>query len=184
MAGKGEGPAIGIDLGTDDLMVQYEGWFHPSCMGMTIEEAKKLDHFLCSDCSSENEAKRSLNAFSVSPSGEAKIFHSKWSLILSFRGKMSCFGRLLQNNNIFGPIPIELGTIPLLQTLDLSNNRLNKYLDVVFLKLDCNQDNKPLAKEIGIKVVPTFKILKDKKVVKEVTGAKFDDLVHVIDTND
>ncbi|OAY78975.1 Lysine-specific demethylase PHF2 [Ananas comosus] len=35
----------------DDLMVQCEGckdWFHPSCMGMTIEEAKKLDHFLLS----------------------------------------------------------------------------------------------------------------------------------------
>ncbi|KAA0060434.1 thioredoxin F-type [Cucumis melo var. makuwa] len=62
------------------------------------------------------------------------------------------------------------------------SSRLNKYLDVVFLKLDCNQDNKPLAKELGIKVVPTFKILKDKKVVKEVTGAKFDDLVHAIDT--
>ncbi|KAA0051596.1 thioredoxin F-type [Cucumis melo var. makuwa] len=107
---------------------------------------------------------------------------------------------LLQNNNIFGPIPIELGTVPLLQTLDLSNNRfsgpiptsfaqlnglhylLNKYLDVVFLKLDCNQDNKTLAKELGIKVVSTFKILKDKKVVKELTGAKFDDLVHAIDT--
>uniref|UniRef100_A0A9I9E5G7 Thioredoxin domain-containing protein n=1 Tax=Cucumis melo TaxID=3656 RepID=A0A9I9E5G7_CUCME len=42
----------------------------------------------------------------------------------------------------------------------------------------------PLAKELGIKVVPTFKILKDKKVVKKVTGAKFDDLVHAIDTND
>ncbi|XP_050947544.1 chaperone protein ClpC2, chloroplastic-like isoform X4 [Cucumis melo] len=42
----------------------------------------------------------------------------------------------------------------------------------------------PLAKKLGIKVVPTFKILKDKKVVKEVTGAKFDDLVHAIDTND
>ncbi|KAJ6802829.1 thioredoxin F2, chloroplastic-like [Iris pallida] len=27
-----------------------------------------------------------------------------------------------------------------------------KYLDVVFLKLDCNQENKPLAKELGIKV--------------------------------
>ncbi|XP_050947542.1 chaperone protein ClpC2, chloroplastic-like isoform X2 [Cucumis melo] len=40
----------------------------------------------------------------------------------------------------------------------------------------------PLAKKLGIKVVPTFKILKDKKVVKEVTGAKFDDLVHAIDT--
>lgn len=35
----------------------------------------------------------------------------------------------------------------------------------------------PLAKELGIKVVPTFKILKHGKIVKEVTGAKFDDLV-------
>ncbi|XVE90619.1 hypothetical protein DITRI_Ditri20bG0092300 [Diplodiscus trichospermus] len=57
-----------------------------------------------------------------------------------------------------------------------------KYLDVVFLKLDCNQENKPLAKELGIRVVPTFKILKHKKIVKEVTGAKFDDLVLAIDT--
>ncbi|XP_019431639.1 PREDICTED: thioredoxin F-type, chloroplastic-like [Lupinus angustifolius] len=57
-----------------------------------------------------------------------------------------------------------------------------KYLDVVFLKLDCNQENRPLAKELGIRVVPTFKILKDNKVVKEVTGAKFDDLVVAIDT--
>ncbi|EEF47384.1 thioredoxin F-type, chloroplastic [Ricinus communis] len=56
-----------------------------------------------------------------------------------------------------------------------------KYLDVVFLKLDCNQDNKPLAKELGIRVVPTFKILKDNKVVKEVTGSKFDDLVAAIE---
>lgn len=39
----------------------------------------------------------------------------------------------------------------------------------------------PLAKELGIKVVPTFKILKDEKVIKEVTGAKFDDLVHAIE---
>ncbi|KAH7571341.1 hypothetical protein JRO89_XS04G0026400 [Xanthoceras sorbifolium] len=57
-----------------------------------------------------------------------------------------------------------------------------KYTDVIFLKLDCNQENRPLAKELGIRVVPTFKILKDKKVVKEVTGAKFDDLVLAIDT--
>ncbi|CAL4925214.1 unnamed protein product [Urochloa decumbens] len=57
-----------------------------------------------------------------------------------------------------------------------------KNLDVVFLKLDCNQDNKPLAKELGIKVVPTFKILKDGKVVKEVTGAKIDELAHAIET--
>ncbi|PIN23221.1 Thioredoxin [Handroanthus impetiginosus] len=57
-----------------------------------------------------------------------------------------------------------------------------KYKDVVFLKLDCNQENRPLAKELGIKVVPTFKILKDSKIVKEVTGAKFDDLVFAIET--
>ncbi|KAK9919232.1 hypothetical protein M0R45_027841 [Rubus argutus] len=57
-----------------------------------------------------------------------------------------------------------------------------KYDDVIFLKLDCNQENKPLAKELGIRVVPTFKILKHDKVVKEVTGAKFDDLVAAIET--
>ncbi|KAJ4757573.1 Thioredoxin [Rhynchospora pubera] len=57
-----------------------------------------------------------------------------------------------------------------------------KNLDVVFLKLDCNQDNKPLAKELGIRVVPTFKILKEGKIVKEVTGAKIDDLVYAIET--
>ncbi|KAK4745731.1 hypothetical protein SAY87_012043 [Trapa incisa] len=56
------------------------------------------------------------------------------------------------------------------------------YLDVVFLKLDCNQDNKPLAKELGIRVVPTFKILKEGKIVKEVRGAKFDELVAAIET--
>ncbi|WVZ96263.1 hypothetical protein U9M48_041921 [Paspalum notatum var. saurae] len=57
-----------------------------------------------------------------------------------------------------------------------------KDLDVVFLKLDCNQDNKPLAKELGIKVVPTFKILKGGKVVMEVTGAKIDELARAIET--
>ncbi|KAJ4721553.1 Thioredoxin [Melia azedarach] len=56
-----------------------------------------------------------------------------------------------------------------------------KYSDVIFLKLDCNQENKSLAKELGIRVVPTFKILKDNKVVKEVTGAKLEDLVFAIE---
>ncbi|XP_031476977.1 thioredoxin F-type, chloroplastic-like [Nymphaea colorata] len=52
-----------------------------------------------------------------------------------------------------------------------------KCLDVVFLKLDCNEENKPLAKGLGVAVVPTFKILKDGMVVKEVVGAKFDELL-------
>ncbi|KAK1406431.1 hypothetical protein QVD17_41729 [Tagetes erecta] len=56
-----------------------------------------------------------------------------------------------------------------------------KFSDVLFLKLDCNQENKALAKELGLKVVPTFKILKDSKIIKEVTGAKFDNLAEAID---
>lgn len=49
---------------------------------------------------------------------------------------------------------------------------------VLICLMVCSQ---PLAKELGINVVPTFKILKDNKVVKEVTGAKYDDLVDAID---
>ncbi|CAH9054419.1 unnamed protein product [Cuscuta epithymum] len=57
----------------DDLMVQCEGckdWFHPSCMGMSIDEAKKLEHFLCSDCSAQDEADRPLNSFHARPAAE------------------------------------------------------------------------------------------------------------------
>ncbi|KAL0718716.1 hypothetical protein Bca4012_068039 [Brassica carinata] len=50
-----------------------------------------------------------------------------------------------------------------------------------FLKLDCNEDNKPVTTELGIRMVPTFKILKDGKVIKEVVGAKFDELLAAID---
>jgi Leucine-rich repeat (LRR) protein len=35
------------------------------------------------------------------------------------------FSRLLQNNNISGRLPPELGALPRLQTLDLSNNRFS-----------------------------------------------------------
>ncbi|OAY83097.1 hypothetical protein ACMD2_21682, partial [Ananas comosus] len=45
--------------------------FHPSCMGMTIEQAKMLEHFLCSDCSSDDDPKRA-NSFPVSPLSEPK----------------------------------------------------------------------------------------------------------------
>ncbi|CAH9060401.1 unnamed protein product [Cuscuta europaea] len=59
----------------DDLMVQCEGcadWFHPSCMGSSIDEIKKLEHFVCSDCSGEEEAREQMNSFHVSPQAEAK----------------------------------------------------------------------------------------------------------------
>ncbi|KAK9723850.1 hypothetical protein RND81_05G029900 [Saponaria officinalis] len=60
----------------DDLMVQCEcckDWFQPSCMGMTIEEAKKLDHFLCSDCIAEEDPKRASNSSSVSHLADGKV---------------------------------------------------------------------------------------------------------------
>ncbi|KAJ8450902.1 hypothetical protein Cgig2_032527 [Carnegiea gigantea] len=42
----------------DDLMVQCEGcsdWFHPACIEMTAEEAKRLEHFFCQNCSSDDQ---------------------------------------------------------------------------------------------------------------------------------
>ena len=39
----------------------------------------------------------------------------------------------------------------------------------------------PLAKELGLRVVPTFKIFKNGKVAKEVTGAKIDALKEAIE---
>ncbi|KAK4757225.1 hypothetical protein SAY87_007352 [Trapa incisa] len=44
----------------DELMVQCEGcndWFHPACINMTAEEAKRLDHFFCEICSTEGKKK-------------------------------------------------------------------------------------------------------------------------------
>ena len=39
---------------------------------MTIEATKKLDHFLCCDCS-DDDAKRSHNAFPTSPTSDSKV---------------------------------------------------------------------------------------------------------------
>ncbi|KAF9608023.1 hypothetical protein IFM89_004904 [Coptis chinensis] len=47
--------------------------FHPKCLNMKIEEAKKLDHFVCADCSSDDDAKRSHNSFPVSNFNEPKV---------------------------------------------------------------------------------------------------------------
>lgn len=60
----------------------YWDRFHPSCMSMTIEQAEKIKDFLCSDCSSDDDTKRCLNAFPISPPPEPKVkiillyFHS------------------------------------------------------------------------------------------------------------
>lgn len=40
----------------DELMVQCEGckdWFHPECLEMAVEEARRLEPFMCSECGLE-----------------------------------------------------------------------------------------------------------------------------------
>ncbi|CAF2026499.1 unnamed protein product [Brassica napus] len=72
----------------DDLMVQCEGckdWYHPACVGMTIEEAKKLDHFVCAECSSDDDVKKSQNGFAASPADDVKV---RVSLFCQFMCKM------------------------------------------------------------------------------------------------
>ncbi|RVW36622.1 Chromatin remodeling protein EBS [Vitis vinifera] len=77
----------------DDLMVQCEGctdwvnirvsmricivlsWFHPACIDMTPEEAKRLEHFFCQNCSSEDQ-KKLLNSHNASRHSDAKVLHS------------------------------------------------------------------------------------------------------------
>ncbi|XP_044503098.1 chromatin remodeling protein EBS-like isoform X3 [Mangifera indica] len=88
----------------DDLMVQCEGckdWFHPSCMGMTIEEAKKLDRFLCSDCPLDDYAKRSLNTFPVSPSVEAKFCNTVAATFVGSDGANMGSRFLLKSGHIY-----------------------------------------------------------------------------------
>ncbi|GFY91712.1 PA-domain containing subtilase family protein [Actinidia rufa] len=58
----------------DDLMVQCEGckdWYHPACVNMTIEQAKLLDQFMCSDCSSDN-VKKPQTTYTTSPPTNGK----------------------------------------------------------------------------------------------------------------
>jgi len=40
---------------------------------MTIEEAKKLDRFVCSECSSDDDVKKPLTAFSASLAADGKV---------------------------------------------------------------------------------------------------------------
>lgn len=51
---------------------------------MTIEEAKKLDHFVCAECSSDDDVKKSQNGFTASPADDAKVRFSLFSHLLCY----------------------------------------------------------------------------------------------------
>ncbi|GJN10055.1 hypothetical protein PR202_ga28114 [Eleusine coracana subsp. coracana] len=59
----------------DDLMIQCEecsDWFHPSCVGMTTREAKRLEHFFCQSCNAEN-GKMAENSHEATAQSEEKV---------------------------------------------------------------------------------------------------------------
>ncbi|KAK6123920.1 hypothetical protein DH2020_042339 [Rehmannia glutinosa] len=61
----------------DDLMIQCEeckDWYHPACVDMTIEQAKQLDRFVCSEHTSEEDGQKPLNTpLNIPPAnGKAK----------------------------------------------------------------------------------------------------------------
>ncbi|CAN6203233.1 unnamed protein product [Urochloa humidicola] len=63
----------------DDLMIQCEecsDWFHPACIGMTIKEAKKREHFFCQTCTAEN-GKMAENSHEATAQSEEKPVESK-----------------------------------------------------------------------------------------------------------
>ncbi|CAH9059193.1 unnamed protein product [Cuscuta europaea] len=60
----------------DDLMMQCEAckdWFHPRCEGMSIQQAKQQDRFVCTACVSAQHAKKRPNECSVSAMSSDKV---------------------------------------------------------------------------------------------------------------
>lgn len=53
----------------------FEFWsrFHPACINMNAEEAKRLDHFFCENCSSESQ-KKLQNSHNASRHSDTKVF--------------------------------------------------------------------------------------------------------------
>ncbi|KAL3596104.1 hypothetical protein D5086_007741 [Populus alba] len=88
----------------DDLMVQCEGckdWYHPACVDMTIEEAKKLDHFVCSECASDDDVKRSQNGFSLSSVADVKVFIFLLPCVRRYLALIWLHGLCYTRNTIF-----------------------------------------------------------------------------------
>ncbi|KAG7011722.1 Chromatin remodeling protein SHL, partial [Cucurbita argyrosperma subsp. argyrosperma] len=88
----------------DDLMVQCESctdWFHPACIEMTAEEAKKLDHFFCESCSSEDQklpSSQSTSKFAetkiLNVACDSRVMHILFWLLVEFHSYL----RWIQND--------------------------------------------------------------------------------------
>ncbi|KXS13225.1 thioredoxin-like protein [Gonapodya prolifera JEL478] len=58
-----------------------------------------------------------------------------------------------------------------------------KYPDITFVKIDVDSDELgPVAEELGISAMPTFKVFHKKKQVSELVGASKDKLKDLVDS--
>ncbi|KAG2495956.1 hypothetical protein HYH03_005886 [Edaphochlamys debaryana] len=55
--------------------------------------------------------------------------------------------------------------------------------DVRFVKLNCNKTNKELGMQLQIRVAPTFHLYRNGVKVADMTGAKMDKLLDLINTH-
>lgn len=64
------------------LMTLFYNWacrFHPACVDISNEVAKKLEHYICSECSADEDVKKPQNSVSASPADDAKVRYLMWS---------------------------------------------------------------------------------------------------------
>ncbi|KAK7317727.1 hypothetical protein RJT34_02194 [Clitoria ternatea] len=73
----------------DELMVQCEDcedWYHPACVSMSDEEAKKIENFICSECSSHDDEKTSQDEFRSSPRVDGEVMTHSINARFVFNG--------------------------------------------------------------------------------------------------
>lgn len=47
--------------------------YHPACVGMSVEQTKQLEQFVCSDCASDQNVKKPQNSGATSPIPSDKV---------------------------------------------------------------------------------------------------------------
>ena len=73
--------------------------FHPACIGMTIKEAKKLEHFFCQTCTAEN-GKMAENSHEATAQSEEKVNVVLWDCCLSLMQICFCYFKVTMHMGI------------------------------------------------------------------------------------
>ncbi|PRQ28356.1 putative Zinc finger, RING/FYVE/PHD-type [Rosa chinensis] len=57
-------------------MKLFHNWscrFHPACVNISNEVAKKLEHYICSECSADEDVKKPHNSVPASLADDVKV---------------------------------------------------------------------------------------------------------------